>query len=426
MILGGLGGLPQGRNVETFSRHELLSTRIRCIIRPNWGHDASISAFLADSLSEIPKHPIVSPDRSGPTGLNASRLSFGASSLGSVFRPVDEADVICTVHAALDPLIRQSKETAMSNDETSAALVATDVLAAGLGADAVLQRDKLPALDSTNCEIVTCRMPNGSLRQLFCKFGPLAEVEQPPHCFGVAYETQVYDQLLPVWQNDVPRLHGALLDETTQMVGLALDYLEDATSLNQVPQPKAGLLAAARWIASFHHWSETVAVPSFLHRYDTEFYRVWMQRAGHFTLRLHERYPWLPELCERCQRRLPALLPPATIIHGEYRANNILDVQSHNVSIDWESAVLAAGEIDLASLTRDWDDDIASLCEQEYCLARWPEGTPDDFALRLAAAHVFLHLRQLGDSEEEDGAEERIAEVEELLPLAERLRDLDL
>ena len=99
----------------------------------------------------------------------------------------------------------------------------------------------------------------------------------------------------------------------------------------------------------FHRWSETAAVPSFLRRYDTEFYRVWMQRAGHFTRRLHERYPWLPDLCERCQRRLPALLPLATIIHGEYHAEQHPRDNGRNVPTDWESAALAAGEIDLAS-----------------------------------------------------------------------------
>ncbi len=38
----------------------------------------------------------------GKTGLRVSVLSYGASPLGSVFRPVDEADGIRTVHAALD------------------------------------------------------------------------------------------------------------------------------------------------------------------------------------------------------------------------------------------------------------------------------------------------------------------------------------
>jgi L-galactose dehydrogenase len=38
----------------------------------------------------------------GKTGLKVSALSFGASSLGGVFRPVDEAEAIRTVHTALD------------------------------------------------------------------------------------------------------------------------------------------------------------------------------------------------------------------------------------------------------------------------------------------------------------------------------------
>lgn len=38
----------------------------------------------------------------GKTGLNVSRLSFGASALGGVFRAVDEAQAIRAVHTALD------------------------------------------------------------------------------------------------------------------------------------------------------------------------------------------------------------------------------------------------------------------------------------------------------------------------------------
>lgn len=38
----------------------------------------------------------------GKTGLQVSRLSFGASSLGAVFHPVDETEAIAAVHAALD------------------------------------------------------------------------------------------------------------------------------------------------------------------------------------------------------------------------------------------------------------------------------------------------------------------------------------
>ncbi len=38
----------------------------------------------------------------GKTGLTVSVLSFGGSSLGGVFREVDEAEAIRTVHTALD------------------------------------------------------------------------------------------------------------------------------------------------------------------------------------------------------------------------------------------------------------------------------------------------------------------------------------
>jgi fructosamine-3-kinase len=300
-----------------------------------------------------------------------------------------------------------------------------DLLAAGLGAAAITQRREVPTSHATDSEIVACRLGDGSVRQLFCKFGPVAETAPPIHRFGAAYEAQVYDQLLPAWRDDVPRLHGAFLDETTQAVGLALEYLEGAVPFQHLTQPKAGLMAAARWIARFHRWSETATVPSFLHRYDTEFYRVWMQRAGHFTRCLHERYPWLPDLCERCQRRLPALLPPATIIHGDFQAANILVQNDRNITIDWQSAALAAGEIDLASLTQGLSSDLAGLCEQQYCLDRWPDSTPDGFSLRLAAARVFLQFRRLGKTDEGVASEATISDVDKLLPLAERLRELE-
>ena len=38
----------------------------------------------------------------GQTGLDVSILSFGASSLGGVFRPTDDAESMRTVHTALD------------------------------------------------------------------------------------------------------------------------------------------------------------------------------------------------------------------------------------------------------------------------------------------------------------------------------------
>jgi L-galactose dehydrogenase len=46
--------------------------------------------------------PIMQYSSLGKTGLQVSRLSFGASSLGGVFHPVDETEAIAAVHTALD------------------------------------------------------------------------------------------------------------------------------------------------------------------------------------------------------------------------------------------------------------------------------------------------------------------------------------
>jgi hypothetical protein len=56
--------------------------------------------------------------------------------------------------------------------------------------------------------------------------------------------------------------------------------------------------------------------------------------------------------------------------------------------VDWESAAVAAGEIDLAALTEGWPPGFVEQCELEYQRARWPEGPPTGFERRLAAAPV--------------------------------------
>ena len=67
---------------------------------------------------------------------------------------------------------------------------------------------------------------------------------------------------------------------------------------------------------------------------------------------------------------------PQTIIHGEYYPKNILVREGEIFPVDWESAAVAAGEIDLASLTEGWPEEDKRVCQAEYCAARWPNGAP--------------------------------------------------
>ena len=155
-----------------------------------------------------------------------------------------------------------------------------------------------------------------------------------------------------------------------------------------------------------------------------------MQRAGHFTRRLHERQglengPGCPISASAASGVCPHSCRRRRSFTANTRPKIFSSVDIRNVHVDWESAALAAGEIDLASLTWGWDDDLAELCRKQYCLARWPDGTPDDFTLRLTAARVFLHLQGLAEVDETESEDELRREIEALLPAAEMLRELD-
>jgi aminoglycoside phosphotransferase (APT) family kinase protein len=137
---------------------------------------------------------------------------------------------------------------------------------------------------------------------------------------------------------------------------------------------------------------------SFLKRYDAEYYLGWAHRTALLAGPLHARLPWLATLCQRFEILVPLLLaPPPTIIHGEYYGRNILVQDGIVYPVDWESAAIAAGEIDLASLTDQWPSSITEECELAYQHARWPQGTPIEFERRLAAARLYLHFRWLGE-----------------------------
>jgi thiamine kinase-like enzyme len=171
-------------------------------------------------------------------------------------------------------------------------------------------------------------------------------------------------------------------------------------SVRSTPEPTPMDLAA-RWIGQFHRVSEErlsrVPMP-FLIRYDAEYYLGWARRTSLFAGRWHQRFPWLRTLCERFEELVVLLLTaPPVLIHGEYYPKNILFSNGIVHPVDWESAAIAAGEIDLAAVTENWPAEVARQCELEYQRVRWPEGSPADFERRLCAARLYLSFRWLGD-----------------------------
>jgi hypothetical protein len=275
-------------------------------------------------------------------------------------------------------------------------------------------------------EIVTCRLADGGELRLLCKYEGGHRHSSEGHRGRVPYEAEVYRRVLRPLGHSTPRFYGAHKDEATGDTWLFIEYVDGGVRTNQTSDQEAVMCAAARWIGNFHAAGErrlSSGGSLFLNEYDREYYLKWARRAAAFAGPMRLRHGWLDELCALYAECVDYLLVlPRTFIHGEYYPKNILFRDGVVHPVDWESAAVAAGEIDLASLTEGWDEETARLFAREYQRARWPAaGPPADFERRLDAARIYLIFRWLGDGPDcaaGDGAE---AYYEQLKSAGERL-----
>lgn len=249
-------------------------------------------------------------------------------------------------------------------------------------------------------EIVTCRLDNGEDIRLFCKYTAGHNHNSYGHRGGVAHEVDVYSKLLRPMKFSTPSLQGFYIGEEAGEVWLILEYLDRSVRVTKSKNPDA-MVFAARWIGKFH-----AAIAShlesnkitFLKAYDIEYYNGWLQRTLKFAEHFIRHFQWMEYLFENFDKIAKTLLSaPLTVIHGEYYCKNILFRDGKIYPVDWESTALAAGEIDLASLSEGWPEKIARNYEFEYQRERWPEGPPHDFERTLCAAQIYLYLRWLGE-----------------------------
>ncbi len=88
-----------------------------------------------------------------------------------------------------------------------------------------------------------------------------------------------------------------------------------------------------------------------------------------------------------------------TVIHGEFYPGHILYGRGRICPVNWESAAVARGELDLASVTDGWSARLRAACVREYTTARWPDGViPTEFRRTFAAARLYSAFRWLGES----------------------------
>ena len=295
----------------------------------------------------------------------------------------------------------------------------------------VLNRSLPPFMSTFPNEIVTCELANGRRRRVFVKYQAGQSHDSYGHRGDIPYETEVYRRILQPLPEFRPRCLGAYTDPRTGEVSLFLEYLygnvrlSDMVWRRSVRQPRA-MAEAARWIGRFHAMHQEHVDDNslaFLKRYEVEYYRGWSQRTYEFARPLHDRFPWLARLCESDDWFAPLLAEPPTVIHGEFYAKTILVRKESVFMVDWESAAIAAGEIDLAALTegKHWPAPIVRECERAYIQARWREGAPASFRRALDAAKIYLHFRWLGERPDWTLREKSLSRYDDLHAAAKRL-----
>ena len=273
---------------------------------------------------------------------------------------------------------------------------------------AILARGRPEMMSTFPNEVVKCRLPDGRARRVFIKYEAGRRHDAFGHRGGVAYEAAVYRQVLGALPGFRPRCLGTDFDSKSGGTWLVLECLDRCVRVSDIQvnqarrQPRA-VAQMARWLGEFHATHEARAASGafpFLHRYDARYFRGWARRTAEYTQPLCDDFPWLAGLCQRsAEWAAPLLAAPPTIIHGEFYAKTVLLRRNQIFPVDWESAAIAAGEIDLAALTEGtgWTAKLVQRCEREYQRARWPEGAPADFHQRLEAARIYLHFRWLGE-----------------------------
>lgn len=285
----------------------------------------------------------------------------------------------------------------------------------------ILGRRPNPWASTFPSEVLTCEIETVGTLEILCKCSAGRDHTSLGHRAGVAYEAAVYRDVLAPLSISQPIFYGAARGESETW--LFLEYLGEQASVDEAPSPAEALRRAARWIGTFHATNESRAssLPALV-RYDARYYEQWPNRTSAMAGDWHRRLPWLRPLCEHAGELAEALLSqPVTVLHGEFAPSNVLLRNGAVCPVDWESAAIGLGEVDLAALIENWPTEVADSCVREYQAARWPENPPSDFIKRLDLAWLYWHFRWLGERPDWLSESHVLGRANHLLQLGKRL-----
>jgi hypothetical protein len=254
-----------------------------------------------------------------------------------------------------------------------------------LDAQVVLRRQNWYR-SSFHSELVTVRCREGE-RVLFCKHGEgyfdyVAGVWRGP-----AYEAVVYAAMDEALDGQSPRCYGSF--EDSHGTTLVLAFLPDVERVNKAGTQ--GLVRVAERLGNLHRRSKEVAASGeALNRFDRQHFELWSARFDEFS---PDTLSSLLGALESLRADVVEILVRAerTVVHGELFPSNVLVADSDVFFIDWETAGIGPGELDLATLTiGGWPPRVRRMCERAYARARWGARVPAEHPATLAAATAYV------------------------------------
>src|SRR5688572_7140154 len=169
-------------------------------------------------------------------------------------------------------------------------------------------------------EIISCRLNDGQVVSLFCKYSGNHTQYSNGHRGGVEYETKIYKEILQKIPFSSARFYG--ICRKNKETCLVIEYLKNSKLLKDCREPEYFGEAAA-WIGGLHKKYESNR-PSVAKIYDEAYYMIWVKGVENLLETLKVKYPWLPSVCRYFKENMHLLFDTAqTFIHGEYYTKNI-------------------------------------------------------------------------------------------------------
>jgi aminoglycoside phosphotransferase (APT) family kinase protein len=271
-------------------------------------------------------------------------------------------------------------------------------------------------------EIVTCAFDDGVERRLFIKRYVPGIHDGFGYWRGGPYEARIYDDILARLDVGTPALFGSWSDPMTDQSFLALEHVDGLRLHRSAP---SSLVDVGRWLGALHREGTPVATahPS-VRRYDEAFFRGWSERALRVVRELRTDADWIDALVRRFDEQMvPRLLADEPVfIHGELYPENVMVADDRICVVDWQSAAIGPGVIDLASLTEGhWQADLVRDCREAYLRARWPDVEHATIEDALETAQLYWALRWLGAEGGAAPADRHIGYLETLRTAAGQL-----